>query len=88
MPTAKRDHKTKLPGKFEELVRQMPPQAITDDARYESTIEVDFYAKGDETRMVVTLHGMHDAQTSGMQVEGFTSQLSKLDDRYSWAKPA
>lgn len=40
MPAIKRDHKTKLPGKFEELVRQMPPQAITDDARYESTIAV------------------------------------------------
>ena len=34
MPAAKRANNTKLPGKFEELVRIMPPQAIKDDARY------------------------------------------------------
>ena len=53
---------------------------------YESTIEVDFYPKGNETRMVVTLHAMHDEKFTGMAVEGFTSQLSKLDDRFGWAK--
>ena len=51
---------------------------------YESTIEVDFYPKGDFTRMVVTLHAMHDDVFTGMATEGFTSQLSKLDDRYHW----
>src|SRR6185436_15876771 len=55
---------------------------------YESTIIVEFHAEGDSTRMVVTLFPMHDQQTSGMQVEGFTSQLSKLDGRYGWVKSA
>jgi hypothetical protein len=27
---------------------------------------------------------MHDDQFTGMQLEGFTSQLSKLDRRYGW----
>jgi uncharacterized protein YndB with AHSA1/START domain len=49
---------------------------------YESTIEVDFTPVGDSVRMVVTLHPMHDTETSSMQLEGFTSQLSKLDKRY------
>jgi antitoxin component HigA of HigAB toxin-antitoxin module len=30
----------KLPSQFEELVRWMPPQAITDDVQYENTVEV------------------------------------------------
>jgi len=38
MSTMKHNHK--LPGKFEALVRRMPPQAIRDDAQYENTIEV------------------------------------------------
>jgi len=37
------------------------------------------------TRMVVTLHPMHDATFSGMQVQGFSSQLTKLDERYKWS---
>lgn len=49
---------------------------------YESTIVVDFYPSGDMVRMVVTLYPMHDAEFSQMQVEGFTSQISKLDRRY------
>lgn len=40
MPATKHDHKTKLPGHFEELVRLMPPQAIMDDVHYENTIEM------------------------------------------------
>ncbi len=35
-------------------------------------------------RMVVTLSQMHDAATTGMQREGFLSQISKLDKRYNW----
>ena len=41
-------------------------------------------ASSGHTRMVVTLSQMHDAQTTQMQREGFTSQLSKLDRRYRW----
>ncbi|MNS32266.1 hypothetical protein D3C72_643450 [compost metagenome] len=51
-------------------------------ATYDSTIEVDFFPKGDAVRMVVTLGPMHDAEITGMQAEGFTSQLSKLDARF------
>lgn len=52
---------------------------------YDSTIAVDFFAAGqDHVRMVVTLSQMHDAATTGMQREGFLSQLSKLDTRYNW----
>lgn len=40
MPATKHDHKRKLPGKFEELVRLMPPQAIMDDVHYVNTTEM------------------------------------------------
>lgn len=52
-------------------------------ASYDSDIEVDFFAVGESVRMVVTLHGMHNAQFTGMQEEGFKSQLTKLDGRFS-----
>lgn len=53
---------------------------------YESTIEVDFVAlPGGMARMTVTLHQMHDVQTTAMQHQGFLSQLSKLDRRYDHA---
>lgn len=52
---------------------------------YNSTIGVDFFAVvPGSVRMVVTLSQMHDAATTGMQREGFLSQLSKLDKRYDW----
>jgi len=52
---------------------------------YDSRIEVDFIpvAEG-HVRMIVTLSQMHDAQTTTMQLQGFTSQLSKLDRRFGW----
>lgn len=52
---------------------------------YDSTIAVDFFAAAQgRVRMVVTLSQMHDAATTGMQRQGFLSQLSKLDKRYDW----
>lgn len=52
---------------------------------YDSTIAVDFFAAAQgRVRMVVTLSQMHDLATTGMQREGFLSQLSKLDNRYDW----
>lgn len=52
---------------------------------YESLIEVDFAPMPDGyVRMIVTLHQMHDVQTTKMQQEGFMSQLAKLDRRYGW----
>ena len=55
---------------------------------YDSTIRVEFSSVGASTRMVVTLSPMHDEQFTGMQVEGFSSQLTKLDARFGWKKPA
>lgn len=40
MPTTKHNRTAKLPGRFEDLVRQMPPQAITDDVHHENTVEM------------------------------------------------
>jgi len=51
---------------------------------YDSRIEVEFRPNGDHVRMVVTLHPHLDPHWTRMSVEGFTSQLSKLDDRYGW----
>lgn len=54
-------------------------------APYDSVIAVDFIPQADgRTRMIVTLHAMHDAQTTDMQRRGMTSQLTKLDRRYGW----
>lgn len=52
-------------------------------AAYESDISVDFSARGDRVRMVVTLDAMHDAEFTKMQEQGFTSQLTKLDQRFA-----
>lgn len=52
---------------------------------YESTIEVDFVPVGESVRMIVTLHGMHNEEFTQMQAQGFLSQLTKLDRRYSSA---
>ena len=52
---------------------------------YESTIAMELVPTGKDVRMVVHLSGMHDAQTTRMQLEGFTSQISKLDKRFGAA---
>ena len=49
---------------------------------YETTIEVDFEALGDQARMTVTLHPHKDPHWTKMSVMGFTSQLTKLDGRF------
>lgn len=49
---------------------------------YENDVAVDFSTMGDSVRMVVTLEQMHSAEFSKMQLEGFTSQLTKLDKRF------
>jgi HTH-type transcriptional regulator/antitoxin HigA len=40
MPTTKHSSKAKLPGRFEDLVAIVPPQAILDDVHYENTLEI------------------------------------------------
>ena len=55
---------------------------ITGVAPYDSVIEVDFSQVGDRSRMVVTVHPHLDAHWTKMSLEGFTSQLTKLDGRF------
>jgi uncharacterized protein YndB with AHSA1/START domain len=50
---------------------------------YEADITVDLTEQGGQVRMVVTLAGMHNAEFAKMQLEGFTSQLTKLDQKFS-----
>lgn len=38
--TATRHDNTKLPGRFEELVRELSPRAIADDVQYQNTVEM------------------------------------------------
>jgi uncharacterized protein YndB with AHSA1/START domain len=52
-------------------------------ATYESNIAVDLTAAGGRVRMVVTLDAMHSDEFTRMQKEGFTSQLTKLDERFA-----
>lgn len=40
MPATKHNHNAKLPGKFDDLVQLMTPQAILDDVHYENTTEM------------------------------------------------
>lgn len=49
---------------------------------YESLIEVEFHTVADRARMVVTLHPHRDSRWTRMSVEGFGSQLTKLDERF------
>jgi uncharacterized protein YndB with AHSA1/START domain len=50
---------------------------------YESNIAVDFTSSGGRVHMRVTLDAMHSDEFTNMQKEGFTSQLTKLDERFA-----
>lgn len=52
-------------------------------AAYETDIAVDLLKASDTVKMVVTLDGMHSDEFTGMQKDGFTSQLTKLDGRFA-----
>jgi uncharacterized protein YndB with AHSA1/START domain len=52
-------------------------------AAYESNIAVDLTSAGDRVRMVVTLDAMHSDELTKMSEQGFTSQLTKLDQRFA-----
>jgi hypothetical protein len=43
---------------------------------------VEFIPSGEHVRMVVTLEPMHAEELTKMSIEGFTSQLTKLDKRF------
>lgn len=49
---------------------------------YETTVEVDFFPGAGATRMVITIQPHLDPHWTRMNVEGFNSQLTKLDQRY------
>jgi uncharacterized protein YndB with AHSA1/START domain len=49
---------------------------------YDSTMTVEFFPTGERVRMVVTLEPMHEKEFTKMSIEGFTSQLGKLDKRF------
>jgi uncharacterized protein YndB with AHSA1/START domain len=51
-------------------------------APYESNIAVEFSVVGELVQMVVTLDPMHSDEFTKMQEQGFTSQLSKLNQRF------
>lgn len=70
---------------YERLVLTQVIDFLPGVAAYDSTMQVDFLPLDDgHVRMVVALSQMHDAPTTAMQQEGFSSQLSKLDKRYGW----
>lgn len=50
---------------------------------YESNIAVDLSFDGKSVHMRVTLDPLHDDHFTNMQKEGFTSQLTKLDERFA-----
>jgi len=52
-------------------------------APYPSSMSVELFPSGANVRMVVTLDAMHNDEFTNMQREGFTSQLTKLDERYA-----
>jgi len=72
-------------AEFEPLERLTPVHMIdfiSGVEPYDHTIEVDFHASGDSARMVVTVHPHSDPHWTKMAVEGFQSQLTKLDARF------
>jgi uncharacterized protein YndB with AHSA1/START domain len=68
---------------FERLTLVHVIDFIPGSEPYESTIEVDFHAAGELTRMVITAHPHRDPHWTRMSVEGFRSQLTKLDRRFA-----
>lgn len=71
---------------FERLALRHKIDFIRGQEPYEHLIEVALTPLGDMARMVVTIHPHADAHWTRMAVEGFRSQLTKLDRRY--AQPA
>ena len=57
-------------------------------ATYESRIEAVFTEEGEAVRMVLTLDALHDAEWTQRQLEGMSSQLTKLDERFGSAEHA
>jgi HTH-type transcriptional regulator/antitoxin HigA len=71
--------KDRLPGRFEDLVELMPPQAIMDDVQYENTVEMidrlmasGKLTKGQELYMetLVQLVQVYEAQHHAIEAAG------------------
>ncbi len=84
MTTAKQTVVPKLPGRFEDLVRSMPPQAISDDVRYENTVEmidrlmaVDHLTKGQAVYMETLVQLVEAYESERHAIE--TADLGGLD---------
>ncbi|HEX4096502.1 MAG TPA: SRPBCC domain-containing protein [Caulobacteraceae bacterium] len=60
---------------------------IVGKAPYEHTIEVDFRSAGDKASMLVTVQPHLDPEWTQRSIDGFTSQLAKLDRRFEWSAP-
>ncbi len=84
MPATKSLTKKELPGRFEKLVRVMPPQAIMDDIHYENTLEIidRLMAAGKLTKgqslyleTLTQLVGAYEAERHAIDI----SDLSGLD---------
>jgi uncharacterized protein YndB with AHSA1/START domain len=50
----------------------------------EHTIEVDFSSAGGKASMVVTVHPHLDPEWTKLAIDGFNSQLARLDRRFGW----
>jgi len=81
-----RGHYTGLaPGQRLTLIQRI--DFVPGSAPYDSKIEVEFRALGDQAHMVVTVHPHLDPLWTGRAVQGFQSQLTKLDARFGGAAP-
>ena len=49
---------------------------------YEHTAVVEFFPTGERVRMVITAERYHPEELNNMATEGWTSQLTKLDQRF------
>jgi uncharacterized protein YndB with AHSA1/START domain len=80
-------HETR--GRFSELV-PLRRLAITHTidflpgvTPYDNTTVMELVPAGDRVRMVITADPHHDPEFTKMAVEGWTSQLTKLDGRFT-----
>jgi HTH-type transcriptional regulator/antitoxin HigA len=89
MRVTERHTKARLPGRFEELVRVMPPRAITDDVQHEATTEmidrlmaIDTLTKGQEVYLetLVQLVQAYEAAHHGVEAPSGLAALRVLMD--------
>jgi uncharacterized protein YndB with AHSA1/START domain len=67
---------------YERLVLCHVIDFLPGEKAYEHNILVEFFPLANSTRMVTTIQPMHSDEFTRMSVEGFTSQLTKLNRRF------